>query len=282
MYYEVYLDVFFVLNGTMDYFLLRLVNRLLHGSATPGRSLLGALAGAAGACIPVIFPGNRFLNTILVHVIINTIMVRFGCNLKKIRVLIKGVFLLYAAAFLLGGMMQLLKTFTGTEGICIFLATAAVSQLILTVGLRAYIRGEKREKQTYRILLYADGKCKEGTALLDTGNSLTDPASGKPVSVGTIQMLDGLLPEETRKQLEDFWEGKISKGDFGNLNPHFLPFTSLGRARGIALAVTLDYLCMEGREIHKVITRPVIAFSRENSSFLGDYQMILHPNLIDS
>lgn len=83
MYYEVYLDVLFVVNGIMDYFLLRLVNRLLHGSATPGRSLLGAFIGAAGVCMLVLVPGSRVLNTILVHVVINTIMVRFGCNLKK-------------------------------------------------------------------------------------------------------------------------------------------------------------------------------------------------------
>lgn len=196
--------------------------------------------------------------------------------------MIKGVFLLYAAAFLLGGLMQFLRRFTGTEGTRMFLFSGTASYVILAAGLRAYTRSEKKENQTYRILVYANGKCKEGTALLDTGNSLTDPVSGKPVSVGTMQMLDGLLTEETREQMENFWKGRTMEGDFGKMNPHFLPFTSLGCTRGIALAVTMDYLCLEGREIHKVITRPVIAFSRENGSFSGNYQMILNPNLIDS
>lgn len=282
MYYEVYLDVLFVLNGVMDYFLLRLVNQLLHGSATPWRSFLGACIGASGICMLVIFPGGRALNTILGHVVINTFMVRFGCHLKKNRILVKGVFLLYAAAFLVGGLMELVRKIAGTEGTRNFLLSGTVTYLILRAGFYIYARSEKREKQTYRILLYANGKCKEGTALLDTGNSLTDPVNGKPVSVGTIQILEGLLTEETGKKLEEFWEGKTGDGDFGNLNPHFLPFTSLGCDRGIALAVTLDYLYLESREIHKVIARPVIAFSRGNNSFAGNYQVILNPNLIDS
>lgn len=282
MYYEVYLDVLFVLNGIMDYFLLRLVNRLLHGSATPGRCLWGAVIGAVGICIVTLYPGSRMLNTLLVHVVLNTIMVRFGCNLRKKRILIKGVFLLYAAAFLLGGAMQLLLRLTGTKGTRMFVIWGTAGYLILKAGIRAYAHSEETGRRTYRIQVYINGKCQEGTALLDTGNGLLDSVTGKPVCVGSVQMLDGLLTEETRKQLEEFWEGNITEGDFGKMHPHFLPFTSLGCARGLALAVTADYLCLEGQKIHKVIARPVIAFSRENSSFQGDYQMILHPNLIDS
>ena len=74
----------------------------------------------------------------------------------------------------------------------------------------------------------------------------------------------------------------VDAGLLVSLHPHFLPFSSVGCPHGTALAVTLDYLCVEGLEVHKVIPRPVIAFPRENSSFSGDYQVILHPNLIDS
>lgn len=46
MYYELFIDVFFATNLVMDYFLLRLVNRLLHCSATQIRSLAGGAFGA--------------------------------------------------------------------------------------------------------------------------------------------------------------------------------------------------------------------------------------------
>lgn len=282
MYYEVFIDVLFVLNGIMDFFLLRLVNRLLHSSATLWRSFLGACIGAAGICLLALSPVSRVLNTILVHVVINTMMVRFGCKLNKIRELVKGVLLLYAASFLLGGLLTFLQRMTGTRGVRMFILLGTISYLFLAAGIRAYARSEKKADRTYKVWLYMNGKCKEGTALFDTGNSLTDPVSGKPVCVGTLRLMEELLPAATVEHLEAFWDGKAKEWDFGTLHPHFIPFSSLGCSQGLALAVTLDYLCLEGRKIHKVITRPVIAFSRESSSFGKDCQIILHPNLIDS
>lgn len=281
MYYEIFIDVLFTMNYVMDFFLLRLVNRLLHSSATLGRSLLGALIGAGGVCLLAIHPGSRIMNTILVHVVINTLMVRFGCKLKKIRELVKGILVLYMAAFLLGGMMMLIQRYSGSWGIRVCLFSGTISYLFLAAGIRVYTRSEKKADRTYKIWLYANGKCKEGTAFLDTGNRLADPVSGKPVCIAKMDILEGLLNEDTMRELEQFASGCLS-GNFGNLHPHFVPFTSLGCSQGMILAVTLDYLCLEGRRVHKVIRRPVIAVSSEHSPFQGKYQMILHPNLIDS
>lgn len=281
MYYEIFIDVLFVINFLMDFFLLRLVNRLLHSSATLGRSLLGALIGAAGLCLLTVCPGSRMMNTILVHVVMNTLMVRFGCNLKKIRELCKGILVLYGFSFLMGGMLLLTWQYTGERGVQRLILSGSISYLLVAAGIRVYARSEKRADQTYTVWLYANGKCKEGTALLDTGNSLRDPVNGKPVCIAQRNLLEGLLTEDIMEELEHFGEGCPGE-DFGSLHPHFVPFSSLGCSQGMVLAVTLDYLCLEGRRIHKVIRRPVIAFSRENDPFMRDYQMILHPNLIDS
>ena len=56
MYYEFYIDVFFVVNLVMDFLLLRLVNRVLKGTATPLSSLAGAALGAAGICVITLLP----------------------------------------------------------------------------------------------------------------------------------------------------------------------------------------------------------------------------------
>ena len=281
MYYEIFIDVLFTMNYVMDFFLLRLVNRLLHSSATLGRSLLGAFIGAGGICLLALRPGSRMMNTILVHVVINTLMVKFGCKLSKIRELLRGVLVLYTASFLLGGMIMLIRKYAGTWGIQVFLLSGTISYLFLAAGIRVYTRSEKKADRMYKVRLYANGKCKEETAFLDTGNRLTDSVSGKPVCICNIDILKGLLEENTLRELEQFSSGLIS-GNFGNLHPHFLPFISLGCSQGMVLAVTLDYLYLEGRNVHKIIRRPVIAVSGEHCPFSGDYQMILHPGLIDS
>ena len=50
MYYEFYIDVFFVVNLVMDFFILQLVNRMILGAANPLRSLAGAVIGVMKNC----------------------------------------------------------------------------------------------------------------------------------------------------------------------------------------------------------------------------------------
>ena len=281
MYYEVFLDVLFVMNLLMDYFLLRLTCRLIHSSATRWRSLLGALIGAVGICLIALWPGSRILNTILVHVVINTLMVRFGCNLKTVREILKGVLILYICSFLLGGMMLFWQSRMEMREIKIVLLAGSISYLFLAAGIRVYTRKEKKENCTYQVCLYEGDKSREGKALLDTGNGLTDPVSGKPVNVIRREMLNGLLADTILDSLEHFSE-KCPDEDFGNLSPHFVPFATLGCTGGLLVAITIDYLSLEIQGKNKIIFRPVVAFSDEGAVFPENYQMILHPNLIDS
>ena len=281
MYYEVYLDILFLINGVMDFILLRLVNRLSHDSGTWKNSLWGAVTGAAGYCFLVLIPWNRWIHMIVAHGLINTIMVKIGCKPETVFQLIRKTVLLYGASFLLGGLLEVLLRITGEKGLLVFLVISGISYLILSLGIRWYLLGIKKTERKYKVWLYVNNRYVESNALLDTGNSLRDIGGKKSVSIGSFELLEQLLPKTTVMQLEALWEGKNTMCDFGKLNPHFIPFTGLGCSRGLALAVTFDYLRLEGQEIHKVISRPVIAFSKENSSFGGDYQVILHPDLID-
>ena len=51
MYYELYVDVFFMVNFTMDAILLILLKKLLACPAGYGRVFAGAATGAAMTCI---------------------------------------------------------------------------------------------------------------------------------------------------------------------------------------------------------------------------------------
>ena len=50
MYYELYIDVLFLVNFMMDYILLLITRRLIKADASYGRVCLGALAGSILTC----------------------------------------------------------------------------------------------------------------------------------------------------------------------------------------------------------------------------------------
>ena len=125
----------------------------------------------------------------------------------------------------------------------------------------------------------------EVDAFFDTGNSLYDSVLQRPVSIIRKETLEKLCDADTMEKLREFQMGKAESGQdvsFQRLHPHFLVFSSLGCSSGLLVAVTLDAMYLENEEVQKVIRHPVVAFSGEDSSYFGDCQMILHPNLIDS
>ena len=66
VYYELYVDVLFLVNFMMDYLLLLLVKKMLKCTATHGRVCLGAFAGALLTCIVVMKISNAFVE--ILHV----------------------------------------------------------------------------------------------------------------------------------------------------------------------------------------------------------------------
>ena len=171
MYYELFIDVFFATNLVMDYFLLRLVNRLLHCSATQIRSLAGGAFGALSVSLLIAMGmlSQKFLNTILVHVVINTIMVKFGCKIKDWHKLLQGLLLLYLASFLTGGLLMVMRRYFSRTGFWFFLFLAATGYLIITAAILVYARLKGKGTNLYEIVLYAGTNCRKVTGFCDTG-----------------------------------------------------------------------------------------------------------------
>lgn len=282
MYYEIYIDILFVENMVMDFFLLYLVNLLMGRKAYFLHCALGALMGAAGICILAVFPLHQWQNRVAAHAVINTLMIKSGCKIKKTGDMLKGIFLLYMNSFLFGGILQvILRNFPQKNTGILFLAGLAAA-VTVTAGVVLERRERKKADLYFSICLYANGKCVKGTAFLDTGNHLTDGMGIRPVCICEKAFLQKLLLPKVWLGLEAMAAGETTDTQFGKLMPHFLPFMSVGCRNGMMLAVTLDFLSLENQGVHKLIKRPVIAFSPETETFRGDYQVILHPGLIDN
>ena len=144
MYYEFYIDVFFVVNLFMDFLVLCLTNRVLQGTARPCRSFLGALAGAFG--ISLFFWFSKEINTVSILIFsagISYVMVRLGCGFRRGKELLSGLCACYGMSFLLGGILHVLPPGTG-KGILIFFTITFTAYWILNTGIRLfkYLKGK--------------------------------------------------------------------------------------------------------------------------------------------
>ncbi len=117
----------------------------------------------------------------------------------------------------------------------------------------------------------------ELVALVDTGNTLTDPASGRPVMVAEGGRLTALFPKECRPErddLEDPASGLVRLGR-GAWRGRFslLPYRAVGVSRGLLLAVRVDQIQLAGENKGPLL----VALSPTPVSDGGGYGALIAP-----
>ena len=283
MYYEFYIDVFFVVNLFMDFLVLCLTNRILRGTARPWRALWGALAGAA--LISLFFWTAKEINTInmLIFSLGTTlVMVRLGCGLRKGKELLTGFLTCWGISFLLGGLLNALPLQAG-KGILIFFTITFTAYLILDTGIRLFKYLKGKAVSRCRVILELGGQKMELEGLLDTGNCLTDSNTGKPVCVMEMDRFSSMLEKKQRAALESFCGLNSTGGeDLGGLNPRFVFYTALGCEKGLLPVVTADRLEIFWEERKISIPQAAIGLSAAPLSPYRKFEMIISPKILDS
>ena len=283
MYYEFYIDVFFVVNLFMDFLVLCLTNRILQGTAKPWRALWGALAGALGISLFFwISKEIHAVNILIFSIGASFVMVWLGCGLHRGKELMAGVLACWGISFLLGGLLYALPSRTG-KGILIFFTITFTAYWILNTGIRLFKYLKGKAVSVCRVILETGGQKIELEGLLDTGNCLTDTNTGKPVCVMEKSRFSAMLEKKQQEALESFCGLKSTKTeDLGDLNPRFVLYTALGCEKGLLPVVTADRLVIfrEGKKV--TISQAAIGLSAAPLSPYRKFEMIISPKILDS
>lgn len=258
MYYELYIDVFFLVNFMMDAILLEIVRKILKCPATHGRIFLGAAAGAFGTCAVILLPiPYASVKFIMFHGLINIIMLKTGLRTGWDRTLWKAFLLLYISGFLVGGILESLWPYTRTAGL--FFAFAVVSYYG-ALGIFKLLKYLARQDHYRRqVVLYRGNRRCRITAVIDTGNSLRDGLSGKPVSIISRKTADSL-------------------GDWSQTQGiRWIPYHAVGTREGVLPMFPLDKMEVQGETV-EVVEDPLVAVYEEISA--DDYEMLLNPDVL--
>ena len=259
MYYELYVDVLFLVNFMMDYILLLIVRKMLQCTVTHGRICLGAVVGSLLTCLVVVLPiPYAMIKLILFHVLVNTCMIRVGLKIKTIRSFLKAIIMLYIGSFLLGGIMEVFRQYVSVGS---FFLVVAIAGYYLVLGIWKFVAYMQRWNQFHcRVDLYLGSEKYQIKGMIDTGNGLRDPISGKAVNILDRATARKLFGEESIKDVR------------------YIPYQSIGKKAGVLPAFQFDRMCV-WRDTECWVERPQIAISEEAISKGGEYVMILNPNL---
>lgn len=204
---EVYIDLYFLVNTGMDFLCLLITSALLHRKPRRWRLLLGAAVGGVYACL-ILLLGAAGLTGMLLDLgaaLVICALAFWERRMPLARLLRAAAVQIVTSAFL-GGVMTLLFSFLNRlelpleklEGdgpsVWVFAALALISGVFTLRGGRLLGRANKKSGVTVEATLFGVSVTLRG--MVDSGNLLRDPVSGRGVMVVDRRALEGLLPSE--------------------------------------------------------------------------------------
>lgn len=115
-------------------------------------------------------------------------------------------------------------------------------------------RKNMKKEYIYQVEIYFKDKFKSITALVDTGNSLVDPFSKKPVFIVELKEIETIIPSKIKEIVLSLSEGNIISFEdiIDETNKYFpvipIPFKSIGNKGGIILGFQPDYVIIRSSE----------------------------------
>lgn len=191
-------------------------------------------------------------------------MIKIVFKTQGLKELLRAEGWLFTFSFFLGGFIIFLK---GKIPV-----TADKSNrwtLLAGLGFAGFALGKKilevckdRSRNHFcKVKLPGDEGIVEVSALIDTGNGLTEPVSHKPVAI---------LEEEAWEHLRRWMRPEKFK---------VIPYHSIGKDNGILEGYEIDTIKVKGNECEKQYDKVIVAVFKGKVSKGGSYQMILPPEL---
>lgn len=262
MYYELYIDVFFLENFMLDSLLLLILNRVLNAGRSYVRILFGGMTGSLLTCFLTIVSFPPAVRMILFHTAVNSIMLCAGLGIRRLSEFVRAFLMLYAAAAVLGGLMQIFRPYMRYAGL--FYASASVSCVILLKLWKYAVRIHRTQLTRMKVILYTDRKKISLTALLDTGNELRDCYTGEPVNV---------ISPDTAAAITDHIETETGF--------RLIPYRCAG-GESLMKVFRIKKMCVcagEGStDGMRWVQSPLIGVSEQKLSGRSEYDMILNPD----
>ena len=270
---DIYLDVYFSFNFLMDFFVLFLTGIIIKNNKKIYRTIVSAIIGATYATIVMSTEGMEIfqksigifqkgigedltkpLKIVLTYVVIVYVMELIAYGKYNAVTMTRNIIIIYIITFILSGAVNAYYWENRVDGINVTKTILLV--FFIEIFLVVLVKRSQKDvsiTSLYQVTLLVDGNRINVIGLADTGNSLTEPITGKPVSV---------IQAEELKKIPD----KIL----------LVPYNSVGKERGLMRAFVADNMIVNGRTVEK----PIIGIHKGSFGGNNRYQLILHPKIL--
>lgn len=274
---EVYADVLVFLNVFVNYFLLLAVKKILKCEIKRKRIFLGAFLGGLYSLSIFFQDIPNFLRVIL-NISVLSLLVLVSFNTKSFKMFVKQFLCFLLANFIFAGIMLAVWLFFRPSGMIynnniiyfnIDLKLLVISTVVCYFVLSVIFRFAKRAAPKDRIIqvTLCDGENTIAVnALVDTGNTLTDSFSGKPVAIADVSVFKKLLGDS----LDTYFDFEITDRAL-----RIIPVNTV-HSSGTLRATVIDSMTVDSQKL--TVNKIILAQSKTKFSS-GEYSLILNEEI---
>ena len=268
----VYADLLFVMNAVVTLLIIMITADVLKIDSESTKYISGSLTGGIFSFI-ILAPSFNVILTFSIRMVVCAIIVLLSFRMRSLRMFLRCFFMFLIVSFLLAGITYSVAFFISSDsvyhnngfiyvdfgigGIILIMCASLLFIRILCSGVFAKQKGEL----IFNVeIAYAAENIKL-KALYDSGNSLTDVFTGKPVIIVSKSCVRSFFDEEKLNIIDDVLSGK-NIADFP-VKMRLLPVRTLGSSC-VLPAFTADRAVITGGDIRNIIEKPCVAISSDS------------------
>ena len=288
----IYIDVVLLENLIMNYIILLATGMAIKVKLNHIRLILGSFIGAVYTIMTYIVTIKIYSN-IFFKLLLSIVIIYIAFNPQNVKNMWKQLIVFYLISFVFGGaafaLIYIVKPqdilmknglFLGTYPLKTVMLSAVVAFVIIIVTFKI-VKSKITKKDMYKkINIFIENNKIEVKAILDTGNLLKEPITGKPVIVVEHTCFYEILPKEILDNVE-----KILGGDLEKISDNvkekyitklkFIPFSSLGKQNGMLLGITPNYVEIIDEQNSKLVKDVIVGIYNKSLTKDGKYRALM-------
>lgn len=283
----VYLDVVFFENVFMNFCILYSTSIFNNKKNSLYRMAVGAIIGAL-YYVAILLPQTYFLSYSICKIILSLLIIAISFKYTDIYSFIHDLVVFLIVSCIFGGVMYGIYFYIFNKltipyyPIKLLMFGTITIVVLLRISIHRIRCNLDYRRITYSIQIMLDGKVKIIRGFLDTGNSLKDPITNKPVLLVNYNSIKELLPNEICNVCKNNLNSLSNLSKENESRVRLLPYISVGNQNGLMLGYKMDKITIYlNKEKNIVLDNALVGINTTSLNAEHSFDALLSIELLE-
>jgi len=280
-----YVEYIFAENFIIDFILLFITGKLTKKCIAFKRLIAASTVGALYVILTA-YVAEAFITYFIVKFSVSVLMLMIAFDCKGILVNIRMIICFYITSLIMVGIITGIYYLTYSK---VTVSVIVISLFTGYIALNFFFKEIKLRQEKNNYMRTVTIRLSEGSksirGFIDTGNELSEPFTGKPVIVVSMQCIKSILSDELYTDVLSFYNKEKSYEEILNshsdINLRIIRFNTISSKGEMMVCVTPDDIEIKDNFNNKITADAIIGLYPKKISRKEDYDALLFNKILE-